>query len=62
MKERLALSILQAAGMHGRPRIKKVLLLRRQQLQIEIAFREGEMKGLQAAIAYAASAASGEAA
>ena len=62
MNERLALSILQAAGMHGRARIKKALLLRRQQLQIEIAFREGELQGLQVASDYAASAASDEAA
>ena len=50
MNERLALSVLQAAGMHARARIKKMLLVRRQQLQVEIAFREGELKGLQAMI------------
>jgi len=50
MNERLALTILESLGWHGRGRLKKVLLLRRQELQCEIASRTGELIGLQMAI------------
>ncbi len=50
MNESFALIVLQSAGMHARSRIKKALLLRRQRLQLEIVFREGEIRGLQLVI------------
>jgi len=50
MNERLALNILNALGRHARFRLKKALLLRRQELLLEITSLEGELRGIQVVI------------